>query len=635
MPPRAALLGFLLAVGTLALFAPAIGYDFIPFDDPLYVSDNPHLVGGLTPSNMRWAFTTSYAANWHPLSWLSHLSDVTLFGFDPAGHHLTSILLHAGSVTLLFFILRGLTGALLPSLFAATLFAVHPLRVESVVWISERKDVLSMFFGMLALGMYTIHVRRRGRVAGAMVVLCYAAGLLSKPMLVTLPPALLLLDYWPLGRFNGTRPYRAFAAALAEKLPLLLLSVIVSIITLAVQDAGGAVVSTSEAPLLTRIFNLAPAVLAYVSKTLAPINLSCFYPVPRTPLPWWTIAGSCAVLVALTVLALRFRTRRPHLLTGWLWFLGTLVPVIGLVRVGDQFIADRYTYLPHIGLFAALAWEVRGITERTRAPRLVAVTEAATLAVFALLTCAQTGVWRDGLTLFEHADAVTMENRQVKQYLGSLYLRLGRPRDALRVYEEVVRIDPDLAEAHGNLGQALLALGRFADAAAAEQEALRLKPGLPEAANTLGNALAGLGRWEEAATAHRRAIVLRPDYPEAYNSLARALGRMNRPREAVASLEAAVRLSPGYSMAQLNLGSAYLALGRTVDALAATSRAVALDPGLAEGHLQLGLICVALGDGNCASLEHGLLQGINPGFAARLRKEIKKKETLHVLDSYF
>jgi tetratricopeptide (TPR) repeat protein len=618
------LFGFLLAAGTFSLFLPATGFDFVTFDDPLYVSANPHLAGGLTLSNVRWAFTTSYASNWHPLTWISHLSDVTLFGLDPAGHHLTSILLHAGSVTLLFFILRGLTGALLPSLFAAALFAVHPLRVESVVWISERKDALSVFLGLLTLGMYTIHVRRRSRAAGAMVVLCYAAGLLSKPMLVTLPLALLLLDYWPLGRFNGSRPYRDFAAACVEKLPLLVLSVIASVITVAAQNSGGAVVSTSEAPLLTRIANLAPAGLAYVSKTLAPINLSCFYPAPRIPLPWWTIAGSCAVLVALTVLAIRFRSRRPHLLTGWLWFLVTLVPVLGLVRVGDQFMADRYTYLPHVGLFAALAWEARGIAARTRALRLVVGTGAATLAVLALLTRAQTGVWRDGLTLFEHADAVTSDNRQVKYYLGSLYLRIGRPRDALRVYEEAVRIDPDYAEAHGNLGLALLALGRFSAAAGAEREALRLDPGLPEAANTLGNALAGLGRWDEAAIAHRRAISLRPDYPEAYNSLARALGRMNRTREAVESLEIAVRLRPDYSLAQLNLGSAYLALGRAADALAATRKAVDLDPELAEGHLQLGLICVQLGDRDCASREYELLQGINPGFAARIREEIKQ-----------
>ena len=621
----AALLGIFLALGTFALFAPAIGFDFVAFDDPAYVSANPHLVGGLTAANVRWAWTsTTYASNWHPLTWISHLTDVALFGLAPAGHHATSILLHAASAALLFLVLRGLTGAPLPSLFAAALFAVHPLRVESVAWISERKDALSVFFGLLTLGMYTIHVRRRCRAAGVMLIVCYAAGLLSKPMLVTLPPALLLLDYWPLGRFNGARPSSALATAIVEKLPLLLLSVLASAITVFAQSTGGAVVSTSEAPLLLRIVNLAPAVLAYLSKTLAPLNLSCFYPAPRAPLPWWIIAGSCSVLFAITVLAIHFRVRRPHLLTGWLWFTGTLVPVLGLVRVGDQFIADRYTYLPHIGLFAAFAWEMRDIVNRTQAQRLAAAMAASTLVALALLTHHQTAVWRDSLTLFEHADAATTDNRQVKSFLGDAYLRLGRASDAFRIYRDAVRIDPDLAEAHGNLGLALLDLGRFADAVAAEQEALRLKPTLAEAANTLGNAWAGLGRWEEAVAAHRRAIALRPDYPEAHNSLARALGRMNRPREAVTHLEIAVRLDPGSSLMQLNLGSAYLAIGKTDAALAATRRALSLDPGLAAGHLQLGLICNSLGDASCASRERELLLGINPEFAARLRDAIEK-----------
>jgi len=617
----ASIAALLLACCTIALFAPALGFDFVAFDDPAYVSNNPHVAGGLSLAGLRWAFVATDGANWHPLTWISHLTDVTLFGLNPAGHHLTSILLHAASTTLLFFVLRDLTGSLLPSLFAAALFAAHPLRVESVVWISERKDVLSVFFGVLTLGLYTVNARRpSGKVRG-LTLLCYAAGLMSKPLLVTLPPALLLLDYWPLGRFNGENRRRAFAAAIGEKLPLLALSVIASAVTWAAQSSLGAI---AAAPLLARLADVPSAGMAYVAKTLAPIHLSCFYPVHATLPPWWAIAGSCATLGSITLLVIHGRARRPHLLVGWLWFLGTLVPMLGFIRIGGHFIADRYTYLPHLGLFAALAWEARDIVARIRAPRLAAVIGVTLLTVLALLTRNQTAVWKDGLTLFEHADAVTPDNWDIKSYLGRMYLESGRNPDAARVFEELARIKPDLAEAHGNLGLALIRIGRFAEAAAAEEQALRLQPDLPEAASILGYALAGLGRWEQAADAYSRALALRPDYPEARVNLARALGRVNRHDEAVEHLLVAIGLDPGLSAAHLSLGTEYLALGKHAEALAAARKALTLDPGRDLIHFQLGLICAAAGDAAGARREHELLLGVNAGLAARLREEIEK-----------
>jgi len=619
---KAAFLALALAACTIALFAPATGFKFVSLDDPLYVSENPRVAGGLTPASLRWAFVATAAANWHPLTWVSHLTDVTLFGLDPSGHHLTSILLHAASTALLFLLLRELTGTLLPSLFAAALFAAHPLRVESVVWVAERKDVLGMLFGVLTLRSYARDVRRPGGRVGGLTVLCFAAGLMSKPVLVTLPLALLLLDYWPLGRFEGAHPRRAFAAAAGEKLPLLALSAIAGAITWSVQSSGGAVVATTRAPLLARFADVPAAGMAYVAKTLAPINLSCFYPAHETPLPWWEIAGAGATLGALTLLAIHGRARRPHLLAGWLWFLGTLAPTIGFIRIGGHFIADRYTYLPHLGLFAGLAWEARAIAARRGAQRAAALCAVATLAAFAFLTWNQTAVWKSDLTLFEHADAVTTDNWQVKSHLRRVYLQAGRPADAARVYQETIGIRPDQAGAHGNLGLALIRMGKFAEAAAAAEQALLLQPDSPEAANTLGNALAGLGRWEEAAAAHRRALALRPGYPEAHNSLARALGRLNRHREAAEHLQAAIRLDPGSSAAHLNLGAEYLALGMRAEALAATRGALALDPALDIAHLQLGSICAALGDRICARRELELLLGTNTGLAARLRREI-------------
>ena len=618
---RAALSALLLACCTIALFSPAVGFQFVAFDDPAYISTNPHVAGGLTLASLRWAFVTTDGANWHPLTWISHLSDVTLFGFNPAGHHLTSILLHTASTTLLFFVLRDLTGTLLPSLFAAALFAAHPLRVESVVWISERKDVLSVFFGVLTLGLYTINARRPSWKLRGLTLLCYAAGLMSKPLLVTLPPALLLLDYWPLGRFTGENQRRAYVAAVKEKLPLLALSAIASVVTWIAQSSLGAI---SAAPLLARLVDVPSAAIAYVAKTLAPVNLSCFYPVHETPQPWWAIAGSCATLGSITLLVVHARAHRPHLLVGWLWFLGTLVPMLGFVRIGGHFIADRYTYLPHLGLFAALVWEGRAVVARVRSPRLAAVVGVTLLTVLALLTRKQTAVWKDGLTLFEHADAVTPDNWDIKSYLARMYLESGRNADAARTFEEIVRIKPDLAEAHGNLGLALIRIGRFAEAAAAEEQALRLQPDLPEAADILGYALAGLGRWEQAAEAYTLALALRPAHPAAHINLARALGRINRHREAVEHLLVALDLNPGLSAAHLNLGTEYLALGKHAEALAAARKALPLDPGLDINHFQLGMICAAAGDVACARREHELLLRANAGLAARLREEIEK-----------
>ncbi len=620
----AVLAALLLACGTIALFAPAVGFDFVAFDDPSYVSENPHVAGGLTPQSLRWAFVANVAANWHPLTWVSHLTDVTLFGLDPAGHHLTSILLHAASTALLFLVLRELTGALLPSLFAAALFAAHPLRVESVVWISERKDVLSVFFGVLTLGLYTINARRPSWKLRGLTLLCYAAGLMSKPLLVTLPAALVLLDYWPLARFNGNYPRRAFAAAVKEKLPLLALAVIASIVTWIAQSAGGAMLTTAEAPLPARLADVPAAAISYIGKTLAPINLSCFYPAHETPWPWWALAGACVTLGTMTLLVIRGRARRPHLLVGWLWFLGTLVPVIGLIRVGDHFIADRYTYLPHLGLFAAIAWEARDIVVRTRAPRLAAVAGVTLLTVLALLTRKQTEVWKDGLTLFEHADAVTIDNWLVKSYLGTVYLNSGRNRDAEWVFGRRSgsgRNSPRRTATSGWPCCARVAspkpLARRSRPCVCSR-ILRRRPtpsATPWPASAAGSKLPPL----TPAPSRCAPTTLKPTSTSPARSDARTVTA--KPSE---HLLAAIGLNPGLSVAHLSLGTEYLALGRHAEALAAAREALSLDPGRAIIHFQLGLIYAAAGDVTGARREHELLLGMNTGLAARLRREIDK-----------
>jgi tetratricopeptide (TPR) repeat protein len=588
---RTLLVGIALVAITLGVYGRAVGHRYVGIDDAVYVTQNARVQEGLTSEGVRWAFTTNHAANWHPVTWLSHMLDAELFGSGPAAPHAVNVVLHALTSLLLFLWLDRATRETWPSATVAALFALHPIQVESVAWIAERKDLLSALFWLLSMWGWLAYARRPSVARYLLVAMLFAAGLLAKPMLVTLPFVFLLLDYWPLGRWPhgggaemaGPGPTASPRWLVLEKVPLLLLSVGSSVATVVAQRAGGAVVDLESLPLAARVANALVGYTVYLGKTIWPTGLAVFYPHPAT-YPIWRVAGAAAILGAISVAAWRWRRRRPWLVLGWCWFLGTLVPVIGLVQVGAQAVADRYTYLPAVGLFIMVAWglaelvEIRGVRARTRS-----VLAALLLATLAALTWVQLGHWRDAESLFSHATRVTRDNHVAQYNLGLALARAGRIDEAVDRFSEAARIVPEYAEARHNLGTALLAQGRIEEAAVHLGEARRLSPEVPLAHYNHGRALETLGRSAEAAVAYRDALGLRPEWPGALDRLARLLAtagdeRVRDPAEAVRLAETAARLTSSSPRPEVleTLGVAYAADGRLGDAIQVWTQAAEL-----------------------------------------------------------
>jgi len=474
-----------LVLAVIAAFFPLQAAGFINYDDPINVTMNPHVQGGLSLANVWWALTSYETGNWHPVTWLSYMLDCTLFGLDAGAHHTVSVALHAANAVVLFFALERMTRALYKSAFVAALFALHPLHVESVAWLSERKDVLSTLFFFLALLAYARHVERPRASAYALVILPFVLGLLSKSMVLSLPCVLLLLDVWPLGRFQWGQP-RAGATALGllkEKIPLFALALIVAIVTLATQRYAGAVVSTSMIPFATRLGGAVIAYARYVGLAFWPSGLAFFYPIVL-PLPAWKIAGSVVLLAAVTTAVLLVVRRHAYLAVGWLWFFGMLVPTIGLVQIGGQAMADRYTYVPLVGLFIMAAWGVPALVGAFRHGRhALAVAALAVVAACAVTTRAQAGHWIDDHTLYEHALAVTRYNWMAHRHLGFAFLTEQRPEEAITHFEAFMRYRPDdeqvaglLSRAHTELAANLSIQGRQTEAASHLGKAAKLAP---------------------------------------------------------------------------------------------------------------------------------------------------------------
>ena len=567
-------------------FLPAVDNDFVGFDDPDYVTANPMLQRGLTWSGIAWAFSATEASNWHPLTWLSHMLDVQLFGLNPAGHHLTSIVLHGVNVLLVFGLLNAVTGAVGRSWFVAAFFGLHPLRVESVAWIAERKDVLAALFWLLTMLAYVRWVRGQGAGKASqtsrvthhasrwywLTLLFFALGLMGKPMLVTLPFALLLLDVWPLKRFD----WKTARLRVIEKLPLFVLSAAACVITFLVQRTSGAVNEVISLEL--RFSNIVVSFVRYLGKLFWPADLAFFYPMPAA-WPLATVLAALGLLAALSALAFARRKKQPSLWVGWLWYLGTLVPVIGIVAVGQQSIADRYTYIPTLGILFAAGWTWYALTSR-RKPVLSAVTAVgvAALAVCALLTRQQVRHWKTTETLCRHALAVTEDNHLAHDLLGVALNQQGRSDEALREHLESVRLKPRAAAPHNNAGVALQQLGRFDEAIARHQEAIRLKPRYPEAFYNLGTALERLGRPEEAMKNYQQAITLRPTYADAHYNLGTVNLRLGRWEDARRQFERTLALTPDSPDVLNNLGLALLNLGRFDEAIQNFERAIQLKP---------------------------------------------------------
>lgn len=520
-------LALVIAVGIA--FAPALENGFVPgYDDGPYVTDNPMVRDGVSALGVAWAFTSVHSHNWHPVTWLSHMVDCQLFGLAPRGHHLTSLLLHAANGVLLFLAFSAMTRRPYRSALVAALFAVHPLHVQSVAWVAERKDVLSTFFAFAAILAYARYVRQPTGGRYLAVTALFALGLLAKPMVVTLPFVLLLLDGWPLERLGsnagraGQPPTGGLAARVREKLPLVALSAAASAVTWFVQWRSGAVRSFERVPLVERITNAAVSYVRYPLQAIWPERLAAHYPLPPGGTSLLLAAGCAVVVLAVTGLALRQARHRPWLPVGWFWYLGTLVPVIGLVQVGPQAMADRYTYVPLVGLFVIVAWGGAELAERMggrRGLQVAAVLAIAVVVALALRTRAETRYWRDERTLFTRAVEVTGPNALAEGQLGAVAARAGDVPAALAHFRAAVAADPQFVVARANLAGALVAVGQYEDALREAEATLDLDPANPQAFYNRGVALAALGRPAKAAASFEQVLRLVPGHARAREHL--------------------------------------------------------------------------------------------------------------------
>jgi Flp pilus assembly protein TadD len=536
---RRAAVSLFLVVATAAIYARVATFDFINFDDSGYVRDNAQVLNGLTPEGVVWAFTTMSQANWHPLTWLSLQLDAQLFGTSPSVFHTTSIVLHVAGVLLLFSLFVRMTGSLWRSALVAALFAVHPLHVESVAWISERKDVLSTALGLLACHLWLDALERPGFARRALAVSAYAASLLAKPMLVSLPILLLLFDLWPLRRTESWR------RLVVEKLPLFALAGCSCVVTYFAQSQGGVMRTLTQYPFDARAANAAVSYVLYLWKTIWPMGLALFYPYPYAGVPAWEVVAAVATLASVTVGCVRARLRAPYLLVGWLWYLVTLVPVIGLVQVGSQAMADRYTYVPLIGPFVMLAF---ALPERSR--RAVVGTALAAVVALSAVAFRQAGFWKDSVTLFTRSIAVTKDNAVAENNLSRALFDRGQIESAVAHCAEAVRIAPDMGDAQANLVRGLLALGRNDEAVARTREALRLRPDDSRTQVNVGLIARMAGHTDAAAASFREAIRLDPTDQEAHLNLGAILAERGRRDEAIAEFETAVRLRPADARAR-------------------------------------------------------------------------------------
>lgn len=581
-----------LLVVTVFAYLQVRSFEFINFDDPDYVTGNPHVRAGLTFAGVIWAFTSREAANWFPLTWFSHMLDCQLFWLRSGFHHLTNVFWHVLATLMLYAFLYHATRARWRSAVVAFLFALHPLHVESVAWIAERKDVLSAFFWFLTLWAYLRYTERPTPLRYALALASFSLDLMAKPMAVTLPFVLLLLDMWPLRRALLIPNREYWRKVIVEKLAFLALSAIVVVVTFWVQRASGAVQALSALPIALRVENAVVSYVVYVGQMFWPVHLAVFYPYPSA-LTIWQAAAATLAIIGTTILVLRRFRPYPYLAIGWFWYLGTLVPVIGLVQVGPQARADRYTYIPMVGLTIMLAWGVTDLLRRWQPSKAVRISAAMASCVpcFAL-TCVQIQNWRDSESLFRHALAVTQRNYLAEHNLGvALAANPAQLPEAITHLRAAVNLAPNSAKARTDLGNALANIpGHLQEAVSQYEAALRLAPNSAIAHNDLANALARLpGRLEEALSHYRQALRLRPDYAEAHNNLGTAFAAMlGRLPDAIAEFQAALRIDPNYSQARANLNAALLQdPARRPEALAQSAAATRHEPDSADAHANL------------------------------------------------
>ncbi len=588
-----------LAVMTWLVFGQTLGHEFVNYDDEFYITENPMVLKGVSLQGILWAFTHNVNYNWTPLTIISHMLDCQLYGTEAGGHHLTNLILHLASVIVLFLVLKGMTGALWRSAFVAAVFAIHPLHVESVAWIAERRDVLSGLFFMLTLAAYAGYVRHpRSLSRYLMVMLMLAVALMSKPMVVTLPFVLLLLDYWPLKRFPQPDGHWVPWRLIVEKLPLLALSGAACAVTLFAQQEA-----IQSLPLSWRIGNALVSYVAYLGQMFYPVGLAAYYPHPEGGLAIWKVIAAFILLLAISLGAVAARRNRPWFLCGWLWYLGMLVPAIGLIQSGLRAQADRYTYLPQIGLYLLLTWAVAEVFAGWRHRRMV-LGGGATVILMALMlgSIVQASYWRNDKLLWTHALACVPDNNVARYNLGNALLQEGKIDEAIAQYQMALKMDPNDAETWNNFGNALFRKGNVDEAVSHYQMALQIRPGHAKACYNLGNVLLQKGKVEDAIAYYQMALQIKPDYANAHINLGGALLQKGMVEEAITHYQLALQIKPGSVEAHLNLGNALLQRNDVAGAINQFQETLKLAPDEVEAQNTLAWV---LATGLQASLRNG------------------------------
>jgi tetratricopeptide (TPR) repeat protein len=619
---------FLVLVTLIAYFE-VQNNEFINLDDDLYVTDNPYVSKGLNLKGILWAFTSIYRGHWHPITWLSHMIDYNFYGRNPGGHHITNLLFHITNTLLLFLLLSRLTVTPWRSGFVAALFALHPLHVESVAWVAERKDVLSAFFWMLAMWGYVYYVQKPKLNRYLWITLCFILALMSKPMAVTLPFVLILLDYWPLGRLrfgekdtilnpsfsnsmNIVHRKVPFIRLLWEKIPLLFLSAVMSLFTILAHQRSGALSSLDKLPLEIRIGNAFISYVKYISKMIWPDRLAVLYPHPIT-LPLWEVVGATLLLMIITTLVILAGRKHNYYIMGWFWYLGTLLPVIGLVQAGIQAMADRFMYIPIIGLFIMVVYGISDFLKEWRYRKLVLITSGGILLLILMIaTMSQILLWRNSITLFSHTLQVTENNYLIHNNLGVTLKRQGRDQEASVHYRKALEINPRYSDAHYNLAAHLVREGKDQEAIGHFYEALKFKANKVEVYNDLGVTLTKQGRFREAATHFAEAIQINPNYAKSYLNWGILLIKQGKNEEAIPYFNKALQINPKDAKIHNNLGVALAATGNSKEAIAHYNQALRIDPNSADAHYNLGSLLTFQGKNQEALFHYYEVLRINP-----------------------
>ena len=653
MKRKGIILALILVAATWFVYWPVKDHEFVSLDDPLYITMNRVVQSGLNRESVVWAFTRTYPTYWHPLTWLSMMVDVELFGLDPGRHHLSSVFLHTINALLLFCILFRMSGGMWKSFLVALLFALHPLHVECVAWATARKDVLSTFFLFLTIWAYHGYTKKKTVKRYLLVLMPYSLGLMSKPMLVTVPFILFLMDFWPLGRLHfpepaprkkkkrGTRPAAeekpgsSVVSLVLEKLPFLGLALMCTLAVsyfhnknTFVRAAGELLVDFDIPPLALRIANALVSYVVYLWQTIWPVNLALFYPFPVS-LPWWQVAGAALLLALISAGAIRMAPRRIYFLVGWMWYLVTLVPAIGLVQPGLwPATADRFTYVPLIGIFIMAAWGTGEIMGRWKHKEALlagscGAAAAAVVAALMVVTWQQVLVWRNSTTLWEHALRARPGNWLAMSGMANVLAEEGRFDEAVSLWQEALRIRPKDVAFRSNLARALLAMGRTEQAIAECREALRLAPAYATGHFTLARALRAKGELAEARKHYELALELDPRFPLAHHGLAALLAGQGNIEEAVLHYRELVRLNPRFAEGHFELGVLLGLQGRIDEAVSCYRKALSIRPDFAEAHFSLGSVYARQGNRAEALQHYQTLQGLNPSLAETLLREIE------------